>query len=295
MKIEFFRRNENMKTELILFQGRVGDHNDFAIPGAHALASEIGTATGLLPSIIGQPAPALNTNWDVELEKARQGLANLQDRYDRIYAAGDRAISATSRCAASIATLPSVARYHPDACVVWFDAHADLNTPESTQSGYLGGLALSAPLGLWDSGFGAGLNPKNLILVGQRDLDPFEAQLIREKGVCLIPPGETIADQLQTAIGGRSVYVHIDCDVLNPGIVPTDYVHEHGLSLEQLHGACLAIARNEVIGAEVAEFQSSSNEGSPPASPAHLLQALMPLLQGVARTSNAWPGTDTCR
>ncbi|WP_275477567.1 arginase family protein [Aureimonas ureilytica] len=42
-----------------------------------------------------------------------------------------------SRCAVSIATLPVVAKHHPDACVVWFDTHADLNTPESTTSGYL--------------------------------------------------------------------------------------------------------------------------------------------------------------
>lgn len=283
-----------MKIELTLFQGRVGDHNDFAIPGARALASEIGSAMGLSPTVVGQPAAALNTNWDVELEQARQGLADLQDRYERIYAAGNRAISATSRCAASIATLPAIARHHPNACVVWFDAHADLNTPESTQSGYLGGLALSAPMGLWDSGFGAGLNPANLILVGQRDLDPFEAQLIREKAICHIPPGETIADRLQAAIGGRPVYVHIDCDVLDPGIVPTDYVHEHGLSLDQLHGACAAIARSDVIGVEVAEFQSSSNKGSPPVSPGPLVQALMPLLQGAARTANARPGTDSC-
>lgn len=294
MKIEFFRRDENMKIELTLFQGRVGDHNDFAIPGARALASEIGRTTGLVPTLIGQPAAALNTSWDVELEAARPGLADLQDRYERIYAAGNRAISATSRCAASIATLPPVARHHPDACIVWFDAHADLNTPESTQSGYLGGLALSAPMGLWDSGFGAGLKPGNLILVGQRDLDPFEAQLIREKAICHIPPGEGIADRLHAAIGGRPVYVHIDCDVLNPGIVPTDYVHAHGLSLDQLHGACAAIARNDVIGVEVAEFQSSSNEGSPPVSPVHLVQALMPLLQGITGAADGRPDTDSC-
>ena len=284
-----------MKTELTLFQGRVGDHNDFAIPGARALAAEFGTVMGLSPTVIGHPAPALNTSWDVELEKARTGLTDLKDRFEKIYSVGDRAISATSRCAASIATLPSVVRYHPDACVVWFDAHADLNTPESTESGYLGGLALSAPMGLWASGFGAGLNPKNVILVGQRDLDPFEAQLIRDMSICHLPPSEMVAEQLQAAIGGRSVYVHIDCDVLNPGIVPTDYVHENGLSLDQLHEACVAIARNEIIGAEVAEFQCYADYGSPPVSPAHLVRALMPLLHGVVRGSDGPLRSDTCR
>ena len=51
-------------------------------------------------------------------------------------------------------TLPVMARYHPDALVVWFDAHGDLNTPESTTTDYLGGLVLSGPVGMWESGPG---------------------------------------------------------------------------------------------------------------------------------------------
>ncbi|WP_444847916.1 arginase family protein [Duganella caerulea] len=53
-------------------------------------------------------------------------------------------MTASSRCAASLATLPVVARHRPDACVVWFDAHADLNTPSTTDSGYLGGMVAGA-------------------------------------------------------------------------------------------------------------------------------------------------------
>jgi arginase family enzyme len=56
-------------------------------------------------------------------------------------------------------TLPVMARYHPDALVVWFDAHGDLNTPESTTTDYLGGLALSGPVGMWESGLGSGDRP----------------------------------------------------------------------------------------------------------------------------------------
>ena len=58
--------------------------------------------------------------------------------------------------------------------MVWFDAHADLNTPSTTPTGYLGGLALSGPLGWWNSGLGAGLQPRNAVLVGVRDVDTHE-------------------------------------------------------------------------------------------------------------------------
>lgn len=270
-----------MTIELTLFEGRVGDHNDLAMPGARSLAMAISDLLGIEPTVIGRPEPALNANWDIELMQARPALQQLQARFQNIYSRGDRAISATSRCAASIATLPMVALHHPEACVVWFDAHADLNTPESTTTGYLGGLALSASLGLWASGFGNGLSLKNVVLVGQRDMDPFEVDLMRQRDIAHVQPGPDIESRLRAAIAGRPVYVHLDCDVLNPGIVPTDYVHEGGLSLDDLRSACNTIADSKVIGVEIAEFQNSWEPGGEPVSPRQLLGALVPLFRGL--------------
>lgn len=191
---------------------------------------------------------------------------------------GAVSIAATSRCAASIASLPIVVQHHPDICVVWFDSHADLNTPEVTATGYLGGLALAAPAGMWDSGLGAGLELDQIVLVGQRDLDPFEQDLIDREGIPHIKAGNGLAERLRTAIGGRSVYVHLDCDVLNPGIVPTDYVHDGGLSLQDLQACCEVIAEGPFVGIEIAELQISWDVGGDPISPAPLLDALKPLL-----------------
>lgn len=274
-----------MSVEVTLFQGRVGDHNDLAMPGAQALGQAIARTLNLDLSIVGSPEPALNTSWDVELQKARPALLQLGRRFEEIYARGNRSIAATSRCAASIATLPVVTRFHPDACVVWFDAHADLNTPTSTTSGYLGGLALAAPLGIWDSGFGSGLAFKNVILVGQRDIDPFEVRLMRDKAISHITPGPAIGRRLREAIGRRPVYLHLDCDVLNPGIVPTDYVHEGGLTLDDLAEAMTALAHSEVVGAEIAEFQNSWFPGDAPVSPNPLISALLPLIHKLTKDS----------
>lgn len=86
----------------------------------------------------------------------------------------------------------------------------------------LGGLALSGPLGLWNSGLGHGLAAGNTILAGVHDIDPAEQLLIETTEVTVLSPGPDIADELASAVAGRPTYIHIDCDVLDPGIVPTD-------------------------------------------------------------------------
>ena len=155
------------KVEYTVFQGRAGDHNDLAMPGAQAIGEELERRTGISPAVIGTPEPALNAGWREELDAALPSLKELQSRFDDMLAAGAVLIAATSRCAVSLATLPAVARRHPAACIVWFDAHGDLNPPEASPTGYLGGLALAGPLGLWDSGLGAGLSFDQVVLVGR--------------------------------------------------------------------------------------------------------------------------------
>lgn len=264
---------------LTVFQGPAGDHNDLGFTGARAVGDLLAARHGLTPEIIGHPRPAAGHDWREALATAMPGFEALAQRLDTVFAAGQRPLAALSRCAASIATLPVVARHRPDACVVWFDAHADLNTPATTGTGYLGGLAISGPAGLWDSGLGAGLSLSNLVLVGQRDIDPAEQALIDCEAIAHLPPQRDLADRLRGAVAGRPVYMHLDCDVLDPDIVPTDYRCAHGLTLEDLHAACRVLAEQEVVGLEIAEFQSAWTEGGDPVSPAPLLDALAPVLE----------------
>lgn len=265
--------------EHTVFQGRAGDHNDLAMPGAKAIGEELQRRTGIPPTVIGTPEPALNIGWREELDAALPALKEVQSRFDDVLARGAVSIAATSRCAVSLATLPAVARHHPSVCVVWLDSHGDLNPPEATATGYLGGLALAGPLGLWDSGLGAGLNLDQVVLVGQRDLDPYELDLIEQYSIPHIKPGANFATELKAAIAGRPVYVHLDCDVLEPGIVPTDYKHDGGLSLDDLRVCCEAIAGHKFVGIEIAEFQNSWEIDGPPVSPSALMDALEPVLR----------------
>jgi arginase len=191
-------------------------------------------------------------------------------------------VTALSRCAVALVTIPVVVRHHPEARVVWFDAHADLNTPATTDTGYLGGLALSGPAGLWNSGLGAGLSPADIVLVGARDIDPPEQRLLQHTPIAHIKPGPNLVTRLHEAVADRPVYVHL-CDVLEPGIVPTDYQVPGGLSLEDLHAAAEVLATRRVLGLEIGEFEASARSSDAPASPAALIDALDPLLRAAAR------------
>lgn len=272
-----------MAIELTVFQGRAGDHNDLALPAAAALAAAYAADLGQAAQVIGEPAPALSTDWRIELPLAMPALGAMAARIEQIMASGARPLSAISRCAVALATLPIIARHRPDAVVVWFDSHGDLNTPDSTPTGYLGGLALAGPAGLWPSGLGQGLALTNIILVGVRDLDPSEQALVDSGAVRAVLVHPDMAADLQAAIAGRPVYLHLDCDVLEPGIVPTDYLHPGGLDLAQLQRLAAVMAQSEVVGVEIAELQIAFQSGGPAVSPRPLMQALAPLLDRMQR------------
>ncbi|WP_233583008.1 arginase family protein [Candidimonas sp. SYP-B2681] len=260
------------------FAGRAGDHNDRAMAGSPAIAWELARRLGVDPVVISQPEQALATGWQVELDAARPAFCAMAVRYEQLFKQQAVPFTALSRCAVSLATLPVVAWHRPDAVVVWLDAHADINTPDSTTTGYLGGLALSGPLGEWDSGFGCGLSSANTILVGARDIDPFEQELIARGAVTLIPPGPDIAARVSAAVAGRPVFLHLDCDVLEPGLVPTDYSVMGGLSLTELRHIAEAVATSEVVGLEIAEFEADTTPEGTEAAAHRLLDALQPLL-----------------
>jgi arginase family enzyme len=272
-----------MPTPVTAYQGRAGDRNNLATPGALALAAQLAQRLRLPLLSVGRPSQALNADWSTELSAARPEFHELAEHVSTQYQFHQRAITVLPRCAAAIATVPRVVAAHPDVCVVWFDAHADLNTPASSSTGYLGGLALSGPAGLWDSGFGGNLSLANIVLVGSRDIDPFEQDLIASGKVCLVRADSVdLAGELVHAIGERKVYVHLDCDVLAPDLVPTEFRVPGGLSLAMLRAACSALAQLPLVGVEIAELQYSNDAYLGPANLEGLLDAIEPLVAASA-------------
>ncbi len=110
--------------------------------------------------------------------------------------------------------------------ILWFDAHGDFNTPETTIGGFLDGMALAMATGrCWRGllnrlpGF-APVDERNVVLLGARDLDPLEARTLSESAVSVLSPNEVrersdeVLDRLRGRV--RDLYVHVDLDVLDP-------------------------------------------------------------------------------
>lgn len=267
-----------MDKNVLVYTGRIGDHNDRGMRGAAIVGAALGRWFGIEPTVLGRPEPAINGNWDVELRAALPGLLELQSAHAAALAQGHAPVFAWPRCAAAIATLPNVVAQYPDAVVVWFDAHADLNTPENTTTGYLGGLALSASLGWWNSGLGAGLDPQNVVLGGARALDKSEQEIV-DAGVIALAAGPGMLLELSRIIADRPIYFHLDCDVLQPGIMPTDYSVPGGLTLNDLHEVATLLAHNLIVGVEIGEFEDHGGGELHRVQADNLIKALGPLLR----------------
>lgn len=82
-----------------VFQGRAGDHNDLAMPGAKAIGEDLARRTGVDPVILGKPAQPMNTGWREELNAALPALKEVQARFDDVLSSGSVSVAATSRCA----------------------------------------------------------------------------------------------------------------------------------------------------------------------------------------------------
>jgi arginase family enzyme len=161
-----------------------------------------------------------------------------------------------SDCSICLTTLPAVMRHDPEATILWLDAHGDFNTPETTLSGFLGGMCLAGACGLWDAGFGAPrVDPASVVMCGVRDLDGGELALLETQGVVRI----TRPAQLADALAGRRVFVHLDLDVLDPSEGrANEYAAAGGLSLAGLERSIHLVGSHfEVAGAAMTAYDPS--------------------------------------
>lgn len=89
----------------------------------------------------------------------------------------------------AIGTLAGVAKKFNKLGVIWFDAHGDLNVPETSPSGNIHGMPLAASLGLGEEklvqlgGYSPKIQPENVVVIGARSLDPGERELIKKMGI----------------------------------------------------------------------------------------------------------------
>ncbi|HEX5604520.1 MAG TPA: arginase, partial [Pyrinomonadaceae bacterium] len=135
--------------------------------------------------------------------------------------------------------------------LIWFDAHADMNTPESTPSGNIHGMPLATLLGYGTpeltnvAGFAPKLDPQLCAHVGARDIDPGERELIKKLGIRFFTMREidergmnaVMVDAIKIASRGTAGYgVTFDVDVLDPGDAPgSGTLVRGGLTYREAH------------------------------------------------------------
>lgn len=182
--------------------GRGRSYVDIDIPEDETLIIEQG--------ILGY-APILRTSaYSIQIAKSEQP--------DRVFMIG-------GTCASEIAPISYLNQhYQKDLTVLWFDAHADLNTPDTSPSSHFHGMILRTLLGEGSLQItdlvSSPLNASQVVLAGVRDLDDAEAEFISEQEIQLIPP-EQVAESssLVAAIercGSSNLYIHLDLDFFSP-------------------------------------------------------------------------------
>ena len=135
---------------------------------------------------------------------------------------GNRPVSVAGDCCASIGVLAGLQQAGLTPTLIWFDAHGDFNTWETSPSGFLGGMPLAMAVGLGEQTMLAGLglqpiSPAKVILTDGRDLDPGERTLVEESGITHLP---NITDLLTYSLPDGPLYIHFDTDIVDPAEVP---------------------------------------------------------------------------
>jgi arginase len=142
-------------------------------------------------------------------------------------------------CCSHIGAVEGLAARQDRLSVIWFDAHGDLNTVESSPSGNLWGMPLRK---LIDSG---AVEPGDVALVGARNLDPPEEVFIREQGIQVGEEG--IAGALE---GADCTYIAFDADVLEPSELSMFMPEPDGLSVADAERVLKGLSgRTTVLGA----------------------------------------------
>jgi len=248
---------------LVAMRCRTSDRSAASVRGVEILAAALGDRFDTEPRSIGSPQPPKAQRYDEDLAGSRGCLLEAGGQVDDALAEGRLPVLLAGDCSVALTTLPAVARHRPDAVVLWLDAHGDFNTPETTESGFLGGMCLAGACGRWAPGLAEpAFEADRLVLAGVRELDADERGMLEASGATLLGPTLETLVGLVNALDGRPVYVHLDLDVVDPEVMPAQFPAAGGLPPEKLYDLLEAVSDEcELIGIEVTCFEAPDDEG----------------------------------
>jgi arginase len=206
------------------------------------------------------PAPAMETRRS-EDKKARYKpqildvCTRLANRVKEVMDAGDFPLVLGGDHSIAMGTVAGIAGHFRDreqsVGLIWFDAHGDMNVPESSPSGNIHGMPLAHLLGKGDEdlknilGFSPKIKPENVALIGVRAIDAHERQIIRESGIHAFTMRE-IDEHGMAAVARRALevvndgtagfHVSFDVDGCDPTVIPgSGTLVPGGVSFREAH------------------------------------------------------------
>jgi arginase len=262
---------------------RTSDRSAGGARGVEALAPLLGKRLGREPRMIGTPGEPRAASFRDDLRDSRGCLLEAGGQVDDALSGENVPVLTAGDCSICLTTLRAALSHKPEAKVLWLDAHGDFNTPETTPSGFLGGMCLAGACGAWDAGLGAPIPPERVILAGVRDLDSAERGLLEQSQATVV--GASVVETLvavQNALDGAPVYVHLDLDVLDPQAFPAEFPAAGGLGPDKLYDLLEAVADEcELVGLEVTAFQAPEDDTERDDAAATALHVLEPLLEAL--------------
>ena len=206
------------------------------------------------------PAPAMETRRS-EDKKARYKpqildvCTRLAERVKKIMDSGDFPLVIGGDHSIAMGTVAGVAGHYHDKGesigLIWFDAHGDMNVPDSSPSGNIHGMPLAHLLGKGDPdlkgilGFSPKVRPENVALIGVRAIDAHERQIIRESGIHAFTMRE-IDEHGMAAVARRALqivndgtagfHISFDVDGCDPTVIPgSGTLVPGGVSFREAH------------------------------------------------------------
>jgi arginase len=170
---------------------------------------------------------------------------------DAVATAATPPVVLSGDCVAALAVIAGLQRRDIRAGLVWFDAHGDFHTEQTTTSGYLGGLPLAKAVGRGDlmlpKALGlTALPEESVMLVDGRDLDPPEVTALASSRVLRC----SVADLDTATLPAGPLVVHVDLDVIDPvGLAGLRFPAAGGPSLREVADGIAAVARHRDIAA----------------------------------------------
>lgn len=165
---------------------------------------------------------------------------------------GQRPVSIAGDCCTAIGVLAGLQRAEISPALIWFDAHGDFNTWETTPSGFLGGMPLAMIVGRGEQRLAQAVGLRShredrVILTDARDLDPGEREAIRDSKVRHLPEVERL---FEGPLPEGPLYIHFDTDVVSPQESPAqNYLAPGGPTSEMMQSVFKHLAHTHRIAA----------------------------------------------